>query len=198
MPRIPSIPRSDLEQFAPMFAQLEELFGFLPNDYLTMARKPGFLEAVVQLTEVAFLTESALPMDLKVLLTYASSRAAGCAYCTAHAGELAVKNGISVEKLQSIRDFESSELFNKYERAALRLAQGANTNPNSVSDLDFKAAREHLSEEQIVDVVAVIAMMSVYNKWNDTMATELEKPPAEFASKKLNSIGWTIGKHAAD
>jgi hypothetical protein len=35
--------------------------------------------------------------------------------------------------------------------------------------------------------------MSFYNKWNDTVATTLEKPPFDMASGSLS--WWSAGKH---
>jgi hypothetical protein len=34
------------------------------------------------------------------------------------------------------------------------------------------------------------------NRWNDTMATELEELPTAFAQRELAPAGWQLGKHA--
>ena len=51
-------------------------------------------------------------------------------------------------------------------------------------------------EEEVVEIVASIALFGFLNRWNDTMATELEKLPAGVATDTLAStFGWEIGKH---
>jgi hypothetical protein len=47
------------------------------------------------------------------------------------------------------------------------------------------------SEEQIVEIVGVIALFGFLNRWNNTMATPLEDEPIEYLSRG----GWQAGKH---
>jgi hypothetical protein len=42
----------------------------------------------------------------------------------------------------------------------------------------------------------VISLFGWLNRWNDTMATELEEVPLAFGSKHLAARGWNAGKHA--
>ena len=69
--------------------------------------------------------------------------------------------------------------------------------PNAVTDADFAELKKHYGEPQIVDIVAVIALFGFLNRFNDTMATELESSPIEAGKRYLAERGWTAGKHAA-
>jgi len=69
--------------------------------------------------------------------------------------------------------------------------------PNAVTDDDFAELKRHYTEAQIVDIVAVIALFGFLNRFNDTMATELETSPIEAGKRYLTGRGWTVGKHAA-
>lgn len=195
MPRLESKPLAELAECDEMFKQLEEFFGFLPNDYLTMGHKPGVMKAVVELTGAVLLTEGKTPMTLRLLVMYVSSRAAGCSYCTAHCAGLGLKYGLSMSKIQNIHDYQTHPDFSSAERAALTVAHKANKIPNAVTDEDFAELRKHYGDEAISEIVSQIAMMSFYNKWNDTIATTLEKPPLEMASNSL--AWWSAGKHTA-
>jgi len=46
-----------------------------------------------------------------------------------------------------------------------------------------------------VELTAAIATFGFLNRWNDTMATELEDEPLEFAGEHLAHHGWERGKH---
>ncbi len=46
--------------------------------------------------------------------------------------------------------------------------------PNEASVADFNEVKEHFDEDQIVEIVATIALFGYLNRWNDTMATTLE------------------------
>ncbi len=195
MPRLAPKPLADLAEHDPMFRQLEEFFGFLPNDYLTMGHKPAVMKAVVELTGAVLLTEGKTPMTLRLLIMYIASRAAGCMYCTAHCADLSLKYGLPLEKIQNIHEYKAHPSFSEAERAALNVADKANKIPNAVSDEDFEELRKHYEDEAIAEIVSQIAMMSFYNKWNDTVATTLEKPPFDMASGSLS--WWNAGKHLA-
>lgn len=116
-------------------------------------------------------------------------------YCTAHCGALAERHGLPLEKIQHVHQYETHAGFTPAERAALRVADKANRIPNAVSDDDFDDLRRHFDDEAIAEIVALIAMMSFYNKWNDTLATTLERPPLDAGDRLLGGIGWQAGKH---
>src|SRR5438445_744050 len=94
----------------------------------------------------------------------------------------------------SRRRFSGSvNLALRVERAALRVAQGAAQVPNDVTDADFGELRRHYSDGQIVDIVAVISLFGFLNRFNDTMATELEASPIE-ASKRFLAPRGLVGR----
>jgi uncharacterized peroxidase-related enzyme len=195
MPRIEPLKREGLEQYSEMFGELEEFFGFLPNDYLTMARKPGLLEAVAQLTQVCMEDNDRLSMHMRLLVTYSASRAAGCNYCIAHNAALADRVGLPLEKIHHIHEFETYDGFSEAERVLLRVASHANSTPNAVTDEDFVELRKHFDDDAIVEVFALVGMMSFYNRWNDSLATSLERPAKDFAQNHITASGWNAENH---
>jgi alkylhydroperoxidase family enzyme len=92
-------------------------------------------------------------------------------------------------------EYQTSPLYSAAERAALDVAVAAGCVPNAVTDEMFMELCKHWSEEQIVEIVGVIALFGFLNRWNDTFATPLEDEPLEFAEKNLASHGWDAGKH---
>jgi uncharacterized peroxidase-related enzyme len=197
MPRVAPIDRDAHKELAPTFDFVEQAMGFLPNSMLTMARNPALLQAFGGLGAAA-LGPGKAPADLKGLVSFVVSRSAGCQYCMAHTSHTSVNhNGVPQEKFDGIWEYETSPLFSEGERAALRVAQGAGQVPNAVTDEDFQALKQHYDDDQIVEIVAVISFFGFLNRWNDTMATELESAPKSYAQAALGDHGWDVGKHAA-
>jgi alkylhydroperoxidase family enzyme len=97
--------------------------------------------------------------------------------------------------LTAVRNYKESPLFSAAERAAVDLAIAANLNPNAVNDAIFVELRTHWSEEQIVELVGVIAMAGFLARWNVTMATPIEAEPNEVGEKYLRPLGWRAGQH---
>ena len=133
--------------------------------------------------------------DLIQLIAYATSISSGCSYCQAHTSHGAYQTGIEEEKLQDLLRYEESELFSRSEKAAIAIAFAAGRVPNETSKNHFDDLREHFEERQIVQIVAVISLFGFLNRWNDTMATQLESEPTEFAESVLSDGGWALGKH---
>jgi len=137
-----------------------------------------------------------LPAGLKNLVGHVASNASGCRYCQAHTIEASHKQGVAIEKLEAVWEFETSTLFDESEKAALRFALAGGSSPNAVSSQHFTNLRLYFNDEQIVELAAIIALFGFLNRWNDTLATSLEPEPAEFAKDHLVSSGWVIGKHS--
>src|SRR5712691_2414395 len=97
--------------------------------------------------------------------------------------------GVPEEKIAAVWDFERSPLYSDAERAALRFARDASVVPNEVSPDHFEELRRHWDEGQIVEILAVIGLFGFLNRWNDSMATDLEETPMEIASRTLAG-GW--------
>ncbi len=194
MPHLTPLPRDAVPEFKALFDHYENTRGFIPNSILTMSRRPGIAKAFMQLNQ-AVLYEGTVAEELKMLVSLIASQAAGCLYCQAHMANLARIYKASGKKIAAVWEFETSDLFNQAEKAALRLAMKASISPNQATQEDFDELGKHFDEGQIVELVASVALFGYLNRWNDSMATELEESPAKVARKTLGASGWQAGKH---
>ncbi len=170
--------------------------SFVPNSLFTMARRPEILRAFSELITAIWRTGT-VPVGLKPLVAIVASRSAGCRYCQAHEAVDAMMRGVPDEKIAAIWDFERSPLFSDGDRAALRLARDASFVPNEVTPAHFDELRRYWHDGEIVEILAVIGLFGFLNRWNDSMATDLEDVPMGFASRTLGE-GWGgPGKHRA-
>src|SRR6185436_11981681 len=165
------------EEFDSFFKTL----GFVPNSVLTMQRKPKLAKAFVQIQRAIWDPDSKVDRGFKRLVAHAASRA--------------IHFGIDPAKLAAVRDYKTSPLFNDAERTALDLAVSASSTPNIVTEQTFSELRRHWNEEQIVELVGVIAVAGFLSRWNVTMATPIEPEPNEVGERYLVSLGWSAGAH---
>ena len=196
MPHMDPLPFDTVaEDIQERFRHYEDTRGFTPNSIQTMARRPDIVRAFMQLNQ-AVLYEGTVSEELKMLVSLIASQAAGCRYCQAHMANLSKIYKASEEKISRVWEFETADCFNDAERAALRLAYKGALSPAQATQEDFDAAYEHFDEAQVVEIVASIALFGFLNRWNDTMATEIEELPAGVAQDTLgDSFGWEAGKH---
>lgn len=212
-----------MKDYEIIFNEAVKGMGFVPNSLHRMSAKPNILGAFSMLfanikgfssSETTAWTgiklfiknlrwtlkakkESHLevPAYLKDLIANVASNAAGCRYCQAHTAHTAYKNGVAIEKIQKLWEFQTSDLFSEKERAALNFAMAAGSTPNQVTAEHHKILNQFFTEGQIVEIVATVSIFGFLNRWNDSMATELEDKPLQFAQTHL-SKNWRVGKHA--
>lgn len=169
--------------------------GYVPTSFRIMGRKPALLLAFSALVQVVMREPGEVSTDLKWLIAHAVSASAGCRYCQAHTAANSAKAGLPVAKVEALMEYETSALFSATERAAVALALAAGQIPNATDRKHFDALRPHFSETGIVEIVAVISLFGWLNRWNDTLASDLEAAPFDFANAHLRQSGWSAGKH---
>jgi alkylhydroperoxidase family enzyme len=196
-PRLAPLPPGHSPELGDQFASFLKTLGFVPNSVLTMQRKPALVRAFVQMQAAIWSPDSKVDRGLKRLIAFAASRATRDAYSMAHTASGALHFGIDPEKLAALADFRASARFTDAEKSALALAVAASAVPNGVTDGIFADLRAHWGEEQIVEIVATIAMAGFLARWNGTMATPLETEPREVGEKHLAPQGWSAGIHGA-
>jgi len=198
MSRVTPKSRSDLEELEDVFERAEKALGFIPNSFFIMGRRPEMLRAFSRLSREVIGVPGRVSQELKWLIAHIASRSSGCQYCMAHTAKSAsgADQG-NTEKIKALFEYERSTLFSNAEKAALTIAQAAGTTPSMVSDADIENLKKYFDEDQIVEIVGVICLFGWLNRFNDTMATNLENEPMNFAANHLASTGWEVGKHGA-
>jgi len=190
------LPAGANPELADDFAIFERILGFVPNSLLTMQRRPKMVTGFGALTRAVMDPEGPVDLGFMRLVAHFASRAAGCRYCEAHSLVAAGIHGVAQEKLDAIWDYRRSELYTEAERAALDFALAAGSVPNAVDAELFGRMRRHWSEEQIVQILGAVCLYGFLNRWNDSMATDLEDSPRAMGERVLAPGGWNPGKHA--
>lgn len=140
--------------------------GFVPNSMLIMQRRPEIMKAFAAMSASIWGPGSTVDNAFKRLVAHVASRASGCQYCMAHTAGGALHFGMDPDKVAAIWDYQTSPYYTPAERAALDLAVAGASVPNCVSDDMFLEMRKHWTEEQIVEIVAVISVFGFLNRWN--------------------------------
>ncbi len=193
--RLDPLPPEHSPELKEEFDSFFKTLGFVPNSVLTMQRKPKLAKAFVQMQRALWDPESKVGRGLKRLVAHVASRTAGDPYSMAHTASGALHFGVDAAKLAATPNYHTSPLFSPAERAAFELAVAASSNPNTVTDATFVELRKYWSEEQIVEIVGVVAMAGYLARWNVTMATPIEPEPNEVGETHLAAIGWRAGPH---
>jgi len=195
MAHLTPLPKDTHPELAESFAIFERILGFVPNSLLTLQRRPKIVEGFGALTNAVMAADGEVDLGFKRLIAHFCSRAAGCQYCMAHSLVAAQIHGVAEEKVAALWEYQSSPLYSDAERVALDYALAAGAVPNQVDEPLMARMREHWSEGEVVEILAAVCLYGFLNRWNDSMATELETGPAALGDAVLTQGGWTGGKH---
>ena len=111
--------------------------------------------------------------EVKQLVAHIASKTAGSRYYQAHTIYGLSYTDIEKTRLAAIWEYESSPLFTGAEKEAMDFASAAVSVPNAVTDNLMEQLSQHWDDDQIVEILGVIALFGFLNRWNDSMATPL-------------------------
>ncbi|HEV8341465.1 MAG TPA: hypothetical protein VGR30_03735 [Candidatus Binatia bacterium] len=105
-----------------------------------------------------------------------------------------MQNGASAEKLAAaLGDYRKNPLFSARERLALELAERMTYTGKRVTERFFKRLKRHFTDEELVELAAIIALENFRSKFNPVFAVESQgfcpvpavKEVAAAATEKL-------------
>lgn len=167
----------DPKQTAPdvetILTEINKAFGRIPNLFLTYAHHPPLLEANWNKVKRVMM-EGDLSRKTKEAIALLVSQDNGCNYCVAaHTGALQMI-GISDEEIGKISSQLEDADFTALERALIRFARKANSEPHRVSDKEFQALKATgATDAQIVEALGVMEVFAAFNKFLDVLHVEL-------------------------
>ena len=171
---------------SPQLEDLVSFVGYRPNALLTMARKPGVLLAVLGLVQTTLRGDGLIEPGLRFLVAAEACRGARCAYSAVHVVHAAQHAGVDWSQLDALPFARQSGCFTDRERAALGLASAGATLPVADAGPAFDEARPHFSDDELIEIVSLIALFGWFNRWNSLMRSTLEPVPAEA----LHHVDW--------
>ena len=112
---------------------------------------------------------SPVESSLRALVCVRVSQINWCKFCIDLNSSLVLRRGIDQEKLESLSDFESSELFSDREKAVLRYAE-AMTYSDQQSTLEhINDLREFFDDDAIIELTGLIAFQNMSSKFNASL-----------------------------
>jgi AhpD family alkylhydroperoxidase len=114
-------------------------------------------------------TESTLPRATQELVKIRASQINGCGMCTDMHTKDATAAGETQQRLNLVAAWREATVFTEPERAALELVEEGTRIADAgggVPDEVWERAAKHYDEAQLGALVALIAMINAYNRFN--------------------------------
>ena len=98
---------------------------------------------------------------LKNLVELKGAQMIGCEFCVDLGSQICRNSGLSDEKLLALAHYRESELFNEGEKVALDYTAAVMRTPVEVTDELFAHMRQHFTDEQIVELTALLTLVNL-------------------------------------
>jgi AhpD family alkylhydroperoxidase len=112
---------------------------------------------------------STLEPALKDLVVAAVSAQIGCSWCIDFGSYVSRGHGLAADKLEHLTDWRTADVHTPLERAALAYAEAMTATPPTVTDDHVDALRRHLTDEQLVELTAMISLENLRSRTNSAL-----------------------------
>jgi uncharacterized peroxidase-related enzyme len=137
----------------PLLDAVQAQLGITPNFIRVLANAPAALEGFLGLYTIA--SKGALDAATRTRIALVVAETNGCQYCVSAHTAIGQGAGIADSELTAARHGSASE---PKADAAIKFARALVTANGDVSNAQFEAARSALNEEEIVEVIAHVAL----------------------------------------
>ena len=175
MPRIPTLdPKKAEGKAKELLKVVEEKMTQAPNILKTMAHAPAVLQSYLDFSGA--LREGILEGKLQEKIALLTAETNQCNYCLA--AHTAIGKGVGLDD-QGIFDARSGKAGDPKEQAALELAKNIIDKRGFIEDADLEKARSaRLSDAEILEICAHVALNFFTNYINHLVDTEIDFPAA--------------------
>lgn len=155
----------------PLLDAVQGSLGMVPNFIRVLANAPVALEGFLGLYTIA--GKGALDQLTRSRIALAVAEANACQYCVSAHTAIGGGAGLDEAEIQAARHGTSSDAK---AAAAVRFARALVRSSGEVSNAEFEATRQALSEEEIVEVIAHVALNIFTNVLGKSMRVPIDFP----------------------
>jgi AhpD family alkylhydroperoxidase len=138
---------------------------------------PAAYQGLLQVSR--YLGACGLEPGLQELVKLRASQLNGCAFCVDMHATAALRGGESQRRLNLLAAWREASVFTPRERSALAWTEALTDLPrHRVDQALYQAARQHFSEQELVDLTYAITLI---NAWNRLGVAFLPELPGESA-----------------
>jgi alkylhydroperoxidase family enzyme len=141
-------------------------FGQAVEPEMAAAHHGGVLVAMGALESVAERGWKRLDPRLRWLAIQAAAGEIGCSWCTDFGYYEGMQQGIDARKVVDVPRFRHSDVYDEAERVVLEYAVAATASPVALDDDVIDRLHQHLSEPEIVELAAWVALENFRSRFN--------------------------------
>ncbi|WP_018178060.1 carboxymuconolactone decarboxylase family protein [Jongsikchunia kroppenstedtii] len=160
--RVPAVAPADASTLIKVgYKFARHQFGEVPEPFAVLAQHPKFFMAAArheQSVQKAMDRPGGMRKEISHLAEFRVATTIGCSWCVDFGQMLTRLDGLDVEKMRRIADFETDSSFNDDERAAIRYADAMTATPTAVTDEQVEDLRIRFGDKAVVELTYIISL----------------------------------------
>lgn len=158
MPRIPAVAPSDAPPLIKIAYKIAtRRFGVVPEPFAVMAHHRKLFMASVRHELALEKATRVMPPALIELAVFRTAGTVGCSWCVDFGAMLQRLDGLDVDRLTHISEFETSATFSDAERTVIRYADAITATPPTVTDEQVSALIEAYGNDGVIELTYQIS-----------------------------------------
>lgn len=177
MSRIATLDTAAQTEAKPLFDAVKKKLGKVPNLFRVMGNSPAVLKSYLGFSET--IASGTLAAGDREAIAIAIAQRNACGYCLSAHAFIGKSAGLGAGEIEAARAAKSQD---PRRQALLTLADTLVVKRGHVSDAELAAARgQGLSDAEILEVVALVALNTFTNYVNHIAGTEIDFPAVDLA-----------------
>ena len=193
MSRIPAVAPQDaglLGRIAYRYARRR--LGEVPEPFAVTAHHRKLFMASANHELAAERAVHVMPPALLQLAVYRTAWTVGCSWCVDFGTMLMRLDGLDVDQLKHIADFETSDAFTDKERDVIRYADATTGTPMTVTDEQVAALVERYGHDGVAELTYQIALENHRSRFNHALGITDQG----FSSGDTCRVPWEVSEPA--
>lgn len=159
------------------FSAIKSKIGMVPNLFKTFARSPSVLDGYLGFSDT--LSKGLLDAKQREVVALAVAQANECHYCISAHTAIGKGAGLTSEEMHKAR---AGQGLNARDGAIAAFAKTVVATHGRVSDADIAKARNAgLNDDQLVEIIANVALNVLTNYTNNVAQTDIDFPKVDLA-----------------
>ncbi|MBX9246840.1 carboxymuconolactone decarboxylase family protein [Actinotalea ferrariae] len=150
-------------------AATRRMFGRSLEPHRVVAHHRGVFWATAVHEGLLLRQRHHLPVALRDLVQHRVAVVIGCPWCIDFGAMLALRSGLTPERLMAVPDYAGSPLLTPLEKRALAFADAATATPTTVTDEQVAELRAELGDAGVVELAHLVALENQRSRLNHAL-----------------------------